>query len=55
MKFIVLTNQREPRDILSSFKAVLQTPLGRSTEFDVKKWLEKQLDQVSVLHTQDLK
>ena len=53
MKFLVLANQREPRDILSSFKAVLRTPLGRSTEFDVKKWLEKQLDQVSVLHTQD--
>ena len=53
MKFLALANQREPRDILSSFKAVLQTPLGRSTEFDVKKWLEKKLDQVSVLHTQD--
>lgn len=53
MKFLVLANQREPRDIVSSFKAVLQTPLGRSAEFDVKKWLEKQRDQVSVLHTQD--
>lgn len=53
MKFLVLANQREPRDIVSSFKATLQTPLGRSAEFDVKKWLEKQLDQVSGLHTQD--
>lgn len=53
MKFLVLANQCEPRGILSSFKATLQTPLGRSTEFDVITWLEKQLDQVSVLHRQD--